>query len=103
MKRQRKEVSKNFKYVLVCLALIVGELGGVLTSSATLFEVVSLDLIVFVPIFIKRYKYNTDMGSMMISGLIRTAIWTALWAGMAFLSRYNPVVDKIVGWPIVSA
>ncbi len=103
MKRQRKEISKNFKYVLVCLALIVGELGGVLTSSATLFEVVSLDLIVFVPIFIKRYKYNTDMGSMMISGLIRTAIWTALWAGMAFLSRYNPVVDKIVGWPIVPA
>lgn len=103
MKRQRKEISKNFKYVLVCLALIVGELGGVLTSSATLFEVVSLDLIVFVPIFIKRYRYNTDMGSMMISGLIRTAIWTALWAGMAFLSRYNPVVDKIVGWPIVPA
>lgn len=103
MKRQHKEISKNFKYVLVCLALIVGELGGVLTSSATLFEVVSLDLIVFVPIFIKRYRYNTDMGSMMISGLIRTAIWTALWAGMAFLSRYNPVVDKIVGWPIVPA
>ena len=103
MKIQRKKISKNFKYVLVCLALIVGELGGVLTSSATLFEVVSLDLIVFVPIFIKRYKYNTDMGSMMISGLIRTAIWTALWAGMAFLSRYNPVVDKIVGWPIVPA
>ena len=103
MKRQRKEISKNFKYVLVCLALIVGELGGVLTSSATLFEVVSLDLIVFVPIFIKRYRYNTDMGSMMISGLIRTAIWTALWASMAFLSRYNPVVDKIVGWPIVPA
>ena len=103
MKRQRREISKNFKYVLVCLALIVGELGGVLTSSATLFEVVSLDLIVFVPIFIKRYKYNTDMGSMMISGLIRTAVWTALWTGMAFLSRYNPVVDKIVGWPIVPA
>ena len=103
MKRQRREISKNFKYVLVCLALIVGELGGVLTSSATLFEVVSLDLIVFVPIFIKRYKYNTDMGSMMISGLIRTARWTALWTGRAFLSRYNPVVDKIVGWPIVPA
>lgn len=100
MKRQRKEISKNFKYVLVCLALIVGEVVGIIGRSASVFTIVTLDLIVFVPIFIKRYKYDTDLGDMMVGGLIRAAIWTALWIASLYISRGHPLLEKIVGWPL---
>lgn len=103
MKRQHKEISKNFKYVLVCLALIIGEAGGIIVKSASVFSMVTLNLIVFVPIFVKRYKYDTDLGNMMVGGLIRGAIWFGLWVASIYISRGYPLLEKIVDWPLILA
>ena len=56
MKRQRKDISKNTKYILVCIALLIGEIGSIVTKSASVIELVSLDLVVLAPILIKRFK-----------------------------------------------
>ena len=44
-----------------------------------------LDLIVVIPILIKRYKYDIDLGTMLVEGLLRAAIWAAIFLGAAFL------------------
>ena len=100
MRRQRKTYSKQTGFIWVCIALVISAVGGVVTKSASVFEVVMLDLIVVIPILIKRYKYDTDLGSMLVGGLLRGAIWTGLFIGMAILSRNNPLIEKIVLWPI---
>lgn len=100
MKRQRKDISKNTKYILVCIALLIGEIGGLIVGSASIFEMVTLDLILLVPIIIKRFKYNTDLGNMLIEGFIRGAIWIAIWVAAIYISKDNPLLDKIVSWPM---
>ena len=101
MKRQRKDISKNTKYILVCIALLIGEIGSIVTKSASVFELVSLDLFVFAPIIIKRFKYDTDLGAMLIGGFIRTAIWAFAFVGGVYLARNNPLIYKILLWPAV--
>ena len=101
MKRQRKDISKNTKYILVCIALLIGEIGSIVTKSASVIELVSLDLFVFAPIIIKRFKYDTDLGAMLIGGFIRTAIWAVAFVGGVYLVRNNPLIYKILLWPAV--
>ena len=62
MKRQRKDISKNTKYLLLFITLLIGEIGSIVTKSASVIELVSLDLVVLAPILIKRFKYDTDPG-----------------------------------------
>ena len=100
MKKQRKGITKSTKYILVCIAIIISEIGGIIVRSASIFEVIALNLIVFVPILIKKYKYETDFGTILIGGLIRGAIWLAVWVAMIYISKDNPLLDKIVSWPI---
>ena len=100
MKKQRKGITKSTKYILVCIAIIISEIGGIIVRSASIFEIIALNLIVFVPILIKKYKYETDFGIMLIGGLIRGAIWLAVWVAMIYISKDNPLLDKIVSWPI---
>ena len=101
MKRQRKDISKNTKYILVCIALLIGEIGSIVTKSASVFELVSLDLFVFAPIIIKRFKYDTDLGAMLIGGFIRTAIWAVAFIGGACLVETDSLIYKILLWPAV--
>lgn len=67
MKRQRKRNPMTIRYVLLGIVLLIGEIGGLIVGSASIFEMVTLDLIVFVPIIIKRFKYNTDLGNILRS------------------------------------
>ena len=97
MKRQRTDISKNTKYILVCIAIVISEIGGIIAKSASVFEVVGLDMVVLVPI---RFKYDTDFGKMLIEGLIRGVIWAAVWIGVAFLAKSNPLIMRIAIWPI---
>ena len=55
MKRQRKRNPMTIRYVLLGIVLLIGEIGGLIVGSASIFEMVTLDLILFVPIFIKRF------------------------------------------------
>ena len=88
------------RYVLICITIIIGEIGGLIVGSASIFEMVTLDLILFAPIIIKRFKYNTDLGNMLIEGFIRGAIWLALWVAAIYISKDNPLLNKIVSWPM---
>ena len=100
MKRQRKRNPMTIRYVLLGIVLLIGEIGGLIVGSASIFEMVTLDLIVFVPIIIKRFKYNTDLGNMVIEGFILGAIWLAIWVAAIYISKDNPLLNKIVSWPI---
>ena len=101
MKRQRKRNPMTIRYVLLGIVLLIGEIGGLIVGSASIFEMVTLDLIVFVPIIIKRFKYDTDLGAMLIAGFIRTAIWAVAFVGGVYLVRNNPLIYKILLWPAV--
>ena len=100
MKRQWKRFPLSIRYVLLGIVLLIGEIGGLIVGSASIFEMVTLDLIVFVPIIIKRFKYNTDLGNMLIEGFILGAIWLAIWVAAIYISKDNPLLDKIVSWPM---
>ena len=69
MKRQRKRNPMTIRYVLICIAILIPQIVGIIGNSGSIFEMVTLDLILFVPIFIKRFKYNTDLGNMLIEAL----------------------------------
>ena len=100
MKRQRKRNPMTIRYVLLGIVLLIGEIGGLIVGSASIFEMVTLDLIVFVPIIIKRFKYNTDLGNMLTEGFILGAIWLAIWVAAIYISKDNPLLNKIVSWPM---
>ena len=91
-------IFKKTGYIWVSIALIAVAVMELAAKGASLFMVVSLYSIVLIPIL-----YETDFGSMMISGLIRTGIWLAIWIAMAFLSRTSPLAAKISLWPISPA
>lgn len=100
IRKPRRTYSKKTGYIWVSIALIAVAVME-LAAKASVFMVVSLYSIVIIPILVKKFKYETDFGSMMISGLIRTAIWTVILALMALLSRNNALIDKILFWPMV--
>lgn len=100
MRKHRKTYSKRTGVIWVCVALIISSIGGVITKSASVFEVVLLNLMVIIPILIKRYKYDTDLGTMLAEGLLRATIGVAIFLGAAFLSKNSAVLEKIVYWPI---
>lgn len=102
IRKPRRTYSKKTGYIWVSIALIAVAVME-LAAKASVFMVVSLYSIVIIPIIIKKFKYETDFGSMMISGLIRTGIWLAIWIAMAFLSRISPLAAKISLWPISPA
>ena len=102
MKRQRKRNPMTIRYVLLGIVLLICEIGGLIVGSASIFEMVTLDLILLVPIIIKRFKYDTDLGAMLIEGFIRTAIWAVAFVGGVYLVRNNPLIYKILIWPVVS-
>lgn len=86
--------------MLICIAILIPQIVGIIGNSGSIFEMVTLDLILFVPIFIKRFKYNTDLGNMLIEGFIRGAIWLAIWVAAIYISKDNPLLNKIVSWPM---
>lgn len=100
MKRQRKRNPMTIRYVLICIAILIPQIAGIIGNSGSIFEMVTLDLILFAPIIIKRFKYNTDLGNMLIEGFIRGAIWLAIYVAMIYISRGNPLLVKIVDWPL---
>lgn len=102
IRKPRRTYSKKTGYIWVSIALIAVAVME-LAAKASVFMVVSLYSIVIIPILVKKFKYETDFGSMMISGLIRTGIWLAIWIVMAFLSRISPLAAKISLWPISPA
>lgn len=99
IRKPRRTYSRKTGYIWVSIALIAVAVME-LAAKASVFMVVSLYSIVIIPILVKKFKYETDFGSMMISGLIRTAIWTVILALMALLSRNNALIDKILFWPM---
>ena len=100
MRRQRKTYSKQTGLILACITLLVIFVVAVIAKRTSVFIGSTFYLIVIVPIIIKKWKYDTDLGTMLVGGLLRGAIWTGLFIGMAILSRNNPLKDKIVLWPI---
>ena len=48
------------------------------------------------------FKYDTDLGAMLIEGFIRTALWAVAFVGGVYLVRNNPLIYKILIWPVVS-
>lgn len=102
IRKPRRTYSKKTGYIWVSIALIAVAVIE-LAAKASVFMVVSLYSIVIIPIIIKKFKYEPAQGSMIISGLIRTGIWLAIWIAMAFLSRISPLAAKISLWPISPA
>ena len=100
LRRQRKTYSKQTGLILACITLLVIFVVAVIAKRTSVFIGSTFYLIVIVPIIIKRWKYDTDLGTMLVGGLLRGAIWTGLFIGMAILSRNNPLIEKIVLWPI---
>ena len=100
IRKPRRTYSKKTGYIWVSIALIAVAFME-LSAKASVFMVVSLYSIVIIPILVKKFKYETDFGSMMISGLICAAIWTVILIVMALLSRNNALIDKILFWPMV--
>ena len=100
LRRQRKTYSKQTGLILACITLLVIFVVAVIAKRTSVFIGSTFYLIVIVPIIIKKWKYDTDLGTMLVGGLLRGAIWTGLFIGMAILSRNNPLIDKIVLWPI---
>lgn len=47
------------------------------------------------------FKYDTDLGAMLIEGLIRTAIWAVAFIGGACLVETDSLIYKILLWPAV--
>lgn len=103
IRKPRRTYSRKTGYIWVSIALIAVAVMELAAKGASIFMVVSLYSIVIIPILVKKFKYETDFGSMMISGLIRTGIWLAIWIAMAFLSRISPLAAKISLWPISPA
>lgn len=101
IRKLRRTYSKKTGYIWVSIALIAVAVMELAAKGASLFMVVSLYSIVIIPIIIKKFKYEPDQGSMIISGLIRAAIWTVILIVMALLSRNNALIDKILFWPMV--
>ena len=100
MRRQRKTYSKQTGLILACITLLVIFVVAVIAKRTSVFIGSTFYLIVIVPIIIKSWKYDTDLGTMLVGGLLRGAIWTGLFIGMAILSRNNLLIEKIVLWPI---
>ena len=100
LRRQRKTYSKQTGLILACITLLVIFVVAVIAKRTSVFIGSTFYLIVIVPIIIKSWKYDTDLGTMLMGGLLRGAIWTGLFIGMAILSRNNPLIEKIVLWPI---
>lgn len=51
--------------------------------------------------YINRFKYDTDLGAMLIGGFIRTAIWAFAFIGGACLFETDSLIFKILLWPAV--
>ena len=98
--KTKAHIFKKTGYIWVSIALIAVAVME-LAAKASVFMVVSLYSIVIIPIIIKKFKYEPVQGSMIISGLIRAAIWTVILIVMALLSRNNALIDKILFWPMV--
>lgn len=47
------------------------------------------------------FKYDTDLGAMLIGGFIRTAIWAFAFIGGACLFETDSLIFKILLWPAV--
>ena len=47
------------------------------------------------------FKYDTDLGAMLIEGFIRTAIWAFAFIGGACLFETDSLIYKILLWPAV--
>ena len=47
------------------------------------------------------FKYDTDLGAMLIEGFIRTAIWAFAFIGGACLFETDSLIFKILLWPAV--
>ena len=47
------------------------------------------------------FKYDTDLGAMLIEGFIRTAIWAVAFVGGACLVETDSLIFKILLWPAV--
>lgn len=101
MKRQRKTYSKRTKFALVCIALVVGNIGPVVVKGATLFEVITFTLFVIGPVLFQAFKNDRNPMSMLPGALLRGAIWLGIFLGTAFLSKHNTVLEKIFLWPVV--
>ena len=51
--------------------------------------------------YLLLFKYDTDLGAMLIEGLIRTAIWAVAFIGGACLVETDSLIYKILLWPAV--
>ncbi len=100
MRRHRKTYSKQTGLILACITLLVIFVVAVIAKRTSVFIGSTFYLIVIVPIIIKSWKYDTDLGTMLVEGLLRAAIWAAIFLGAAFLSKNSAVLEKIVYWPI---
>lgn len=47
------------------------------------------------------FKYDTDLGAMLIEGLICTAIWAVAFIGGAYIVETDSLIYKILLWPAV--
>lgn len=101
MRKSRRRYSKQPGYIRKPRRTYSKKTGYIVTKSASVFELVSLDLFVFAPILIKRFKYDTDLGAMLIGGFIGTAIWAFAFIGGACLFETDSLIFKILLWPAV--
>ena len=101
MKRQRKDISKNTKYILVCITVVVINIGSVIAKAASLFEAVTFTLFVIGPALFHAYKNDRNPMCMLPGALLRGAIWAGMFLGTASLSKNSTVLEKIFLWPVV--
>ena len=101
MKRQRKTYSKRTKFALVCIALVVSNIGSVIAKAASLFEAITFTLFVIGPALFQAYKNDRDPMCMLPGAPLRGAIWVGMFLGTASLSKNSTVLEKIFLWPVV--
>ena len=101
MKRQKKTYSKRTKFTLVCITVVVSNVGAVIAKAASLFEVITFTLFVIGPVLFQAFKNNRNPMTMLSGTLLRGAIWLGIFLGTAFLSKHKTVLEKICLWPVV--
>lgn len=98
-RKPRRTYGKQAKYIIVCIAIAVTNIGSVIAKAASLFEVVTFSLFVLGPVLYKSFKYDRDPMSMLPGALLRTGIWLGMFLSTASLSAQNEVFKKIFLWP----
>lgn len=93
--------TNKIRWIAVWITLGVLGIMSIIMNRASVYEIVSLFLFVFLPIIVDRYKNNTDKGTMIVRCLLLGFLWIGIFFILIKVSENHPVLDKILFWPMV--